>query len=119
MTTATCNGITIEYESFGEGEPLLLEMGLGGQLVAWPMDWVNLLVEQGFRVIRYDNRDVGLSSKTAASRPGFGRMVAAVVSRRFAKSAVPAQRHGRRRRRACSTAWRSSGPTSSACRWAG
>ena len=78
MTRATCNGIAIEYESFGEGEPLLLEMGLGGQLVAWPMDWVNLLVEQGFRVIRYDNRDVGLSSKTigegARVRPYGGRL---------------------------------------------
>jgi pimeloyl-ACP methyl ester carboxylesterase len=77
--------MSIEYESFGEGEPLLLEMGLGGQLVAWPMDWVNLLVEQGFRVIRYDNRDVGLSTKTAVRSPGFGRMLASVVSRRFAK----------------------------------
>jgi pimeloyl-ACP methyl ester carboxylesterase len=86
MTRATCNGIAIEYESFGEGEPLLLEMGLGGQLVAWPMDWVNLLVEQGFRVIRYDNRDVGLSSKTEGKAPGYGRMAAAFVSRRFAKS---------------------------------
>jgi pimeloyl-ACP methyl ester carboxylesterase len=86
MTRATCNGIAIEYESFGEGEPLLLEMGLGGQLVAWPMDWVNLLVEQGFRVIRYDNRDVGLSSKTAGKVPRYGRMAAAFVSRRFAKA---------------------------------
>jgi pimeloyl-ACP methyl ester carboxylesterase len=86
MTSATVNGINIEYEAFGEGEPLLLEMGLGGQLVAWPMDWVNLLVEQGFRVIRYDNRDVGLSSKTAGRLPGRARMVAAVVSRRFAKA---------------------------------
>ncbi len=85
MTRATSRGISIEYESFGEGEPLLLEMGLGGQLVAWPMDWVNLLVEQGFRVIRYDNRDVGLSTKTAGQSPGFGRMFASVVSRRFAK----------------------------------
>jgi pimeloyl-ACP methyl ester carboxylesterase len=85
MTSAKCNGITIEYESSGEGEPLLLEMGLGGQLVAWPMDWVNLLVEQGFRVIRYDNRDVGLSSKTEARPPRFGRMLAAALSRRFAK----------------------------------
>jgi pimeloyl-ACP methyl ester carboxylesterase len=86
MTRATCNGIAIEYESYGEGEPLLLEMGLGGQLVAWPMDWVNLLVEQGFRVIRYDNRDVGLSAKTSGKLPGYGRMAAAFVSRRFAKS---------------------------------
>jgi pimeloyl-ACP methyl ester carboxylesterase len=87
MTTATCKGISIEYESFGEGEPLLLEMGLGGQLVAWPLDWVNLLVEQGFRVIRYDNRDVGLSAKTSGEPPGFARTLAAVLSRRFAKSA--------------------------------
>jgi pimeloyl-ACP methyl ester carboxylesterase len=86
MTSATVNGISIEYETYGEGEPLLLEMGLGGQLVAWPMDWVNLLAEQGFRVIRYDNRDVGLSSKTARRSPGRGRMMAAVVSRRFAKA---------------------------------
>jgi pimeloyl-ACP methyl ester carboxylesterase len=86
MTSATCNGIKIEYESFGDGEPLLLEMGLGGQLVAWPMDWVNLLVEQGFRVIRYDNRDVGLSSKTAGRLPGLARITAAVISRRFARS---------------------------------
>src|SRR5262245_50565641 len=86
MASATCNGITIEYETYGDGEPLLLEMGLGGQLVAWPMDWVNLLVEQGFQVIRYDNRDVGLSSKTTAKSPGIGRVMAAIVSRRFAKA---------------------------------
>jgi pimeloyl-ACP methyl ester carboxylesterase len=86
MTSATVNGISIEYETYGEGQPLLLKMGLGGQLVAWPMDWVNLLVEQGFRVIRYDNRDVGLSSKTTRRSPGRGRMMAAVVSRRFAKA---------------------------------
>jgi pimeloyl-ACP methyl ester carboxylesterase len=86
MASATCNGINIEYETYGEGEPLLLKMGLGGQLVAWPMDWINLLVEQGFRVIRYDNRDVGLSTKTASTAPGLGRMMAAVVSHRFAKA---------------------------------
>jgi pimeloyl-ACP methyl ester carboxylesterase len=86
MASATGNGINIEYETYGDGEPLLLEMGLGGQLVAWPMDWVNLLVEHGFRVIRYDNRDVGLSSKTAGRLPGLGRTMAAVVSRRFARA---------------------------------
>ena len=99
MTRATCKGIAIEYESFGEGEPLLLEMGLGGQLVAWPMDWVNLLVEQGFRVIRYDNRDVGLSiedgGEGARVRPhGRRRRVAAIR-----QVVVPHQRHGRRCRR--------------------
>ena len=88
MTAATCNGITIEYESYGDGEPLLLAMGLGGQLVFWPMDWVNLLVAEGFRVIRYDNRDVGMSSKTPDEPPRFSRTLAAVTSRRFAKTAA-------------------------------
>lgn len=86
MTSAQCNGITIEYESYGDGEPLLLVMGLGGQLVAWPMDWVNLLVDQGFRVIRFDNRDIGLSTKMPDKPPSFGRVLASVFSRRFAKS---------------------------------
>jgi pimeloyl-ACP methyl ester carboxylesterase len=89
MTSAICNGITIEFEVHGEGEPLLLEMGLGGQLVAWPMDWVNQLVQQGFQVIRYDNRDIGLSSKTDGPPPKFGRSMASLLSRRLAKSRAP------------------------------
>ncbi|MBT9458150.1 MAG: alpha/beta hydrolase [Burkholderiaceae bacterium] len=57
------NGITLEVESFGPstGEPLLLIMGLGMQLLAWHEDFVQDLVATGFRVIRFDNRDVGLS----------------------------------------------------------
>jgi pimeloyl-ACP methyl ester carboxylesterase len=86
MTAAQCNGITIEYETYGEGEPLLLVMGLGGQLVAWPMDFVNRFVDLGFQVIRYDNRDVGLSSKMPGKPPSLLRTIAAVLSRRFAKS---------------------------------
>jgi pimeloyl-ACP methyl ester carboxylesterase len=87
MTSATCNGITIEYEVYGDGEPLLLVMGLGGQLVAWPMEWVNLLVEQGFRVIRFDNRDIGLSTHLSTKAPTLTRLVAANLSRRLAKPA--------------------------------
>jgi pimeloyl-ACP methyl ester carboxylesterase len=86
MTAAQCNGITIEYEVYGEGEPLLLVMGLGGQLVAWPMDWVQRFVDLGFRVIRFDNRDVGLSSKMKGKPPRILRVFAAAVSRRFAKA---------------------------------
>jgi pimeloyl-ACP methyl ester carboxylesterase len=86
MTAAQCNGITIEYEEYGEGEALLLVMGLGGQLVAWPMDWVNRFVDLGFRVIRFDNRDVGLSSKMPGKPPSLRRVIAAALSRRFAKS---------------------------------
>jgi pimeloyl-ACP methyl ester carboxylesterase len=57
------NGISIEVEDHGSprGEPLVLIMGLGMQLVAWHDDFVQQLVERGFRVIRFDNRDIGLS----------------------------------------------------------
>jgi pimeloyl-ACP methyl ester carboxylesterase len=57
------NGIEIEVESHGrdDGEPLLLVMGLGMQLIAWPDELVERLVRDGFRVIRFDNRDSGLS----------------------------------------------------------
>jgi pimeloyl-ACP methyl ester carboxylesterase len=59
----SANGIAIEVEDHGptNGEPLLLIMGLGMQLIAWPDDLVQRLVAAGFRVIRFDNRDVGLS----------------------------------------------------------
>ncbi|MDT9002228.1 alpha/beta fold hydrolase [Paucibacter sp. APW11] len=59
----SANGIRLEVEDHGpaSGEPLLLIMGLGMQLLAWHEDFVALLVRRGFRVIRYDNRDVGLS----------------------------------------------------------
>ena len=86
MTAATCNGITIEYEEYGSGEPLLLIMGLSGQLVAWPMDWVQRWVELGFRVIRFDNRDIGLSSKMPGEPPTIARIVRAAASRRLARS---------------------------------
>ncbi|MCF8207416.1 MAG: alpha/beta fold hydrolase [Methylotenera sp.] len=59
----SCNGVRLEVEVHGpdSGEPLLMIMGLGMQLVAWPDGLVEQLVARGFRVIRYDNRDVGLS----------------------------------------------------------
>ncbi len=62
MPAVDVNGITIEYERQGSGEPLLLIMGLGAQLTAWPDEMVDGLVERGFEVIRFDNRDIGLSS---------------------------------------------------------
>src|ERR1700741_1902702 len=61
----SANGISIEVEDHGPpgGEPLLLVMGLGMQLVAWHEDFVAGLVARGFRVIRFDNRDIGLSQR--------------------------------------------------------
>ncbi len=65
MPQASANGITIEYESFGsDSDPaLLLIMGLGMQLVAWPEPFCGDLASRGFHVIRYDNRDTGFSTK--------------------------------------------------------
>ena len=65
MPQVTANGITLEYESFGSAKnpPLLLIMGLGAQLTRWPVPFCEKLVAHGFRVIRFDNRDVGLSTK--------------------------------------------------------
>jgi proline iminopeptidase len=65
MPSVVANGITLEYESLGdEGAPvMLLIMGLGMQLVSWPDPFCQLLVQRGFRVVRFDNRDCGLSQK--------------------------------------------------------
>ena len=61
----SANGIALEVEDHGpaNGEPLLLVMGLGMQLVAWHPDFVAMLVARGYRVIRFDNRDIGLSQR--------------------------------------------------------
>ncbi len=65
MAKLSANGIEIEYETFGpeNGRPLLLIMGLGGQLLMWDDEFVERLAARGHRVVRYDNRDVGLSTK--------------------------------------------------------
>jgi pimeloyl-ACP methyl ester carboxylesterase len=56
------NGITLEVEDTGgTGTPVLLIMGLGMQLTAWPPAMVQGLADAGYRVIRFDNRDIGLS----------------------------------------------------------
>jgi pimeloyl-ACP methyl ester carboxylesterase len=67
--TASANGITIAYETIGDNgaPPLLLVMGLGMQLVAWDDELCRLLADRGFLVIRFDNRDVGLSTKFAGA----------------------------------------------------
>lgn len=88
MTAAQVNGITLEYDVHGDegGEPLLLVMGLGGQLTAWPLEFVERLVAQGFRVIRFDNRDIGLSTIMPAPPPTKREVLLSLVSRRLAKS---------------------------------
>lgn len=65
MPRTQANGIEIEFETFGDPDDpaLLMVMGLGAQMVAWDEDFCHGLVDRGFHVIRFDNRDVGLSSK--------------------------------------------------------
>jgi pimeloyl-ACP methyl ester carboxylesterase len=72
MTAVQANGITIEYEEFGppDAPMILLIMGLGMQLVAWPNSFCEGLAARGFRVVRFDNRDAGLSSRM----PSAGRL---------------------------------------------
>lgn len=75
---ATANGISITYEDKGprDAPVILLVMGLGGQLTLWPDEFVDALNERGFRTIRYDNRDVGLSTRfDAAGVPNIKWMV--------------------------------------------
>ncbi len=64
MPAIRANGIDLFYEDFGDpAQPLvLLIMGLGAQLIFWPDAMVERLVARGFRVVRYDNRDVGQST---------------------------------------------------------
>jgi pimeloyl-ACP methyl ester carboxylesterase len=61
----SANGVALEVEDHGSpsDEPLLLIMGLGMQLLGWPDGFVARLVSRGFRVIRFDNRDIGLSQR--------------------------------------------------------
>jgi len=65
MARATANGIQIEYETFGNpsGRPLLLIIGLGAQMIHWDDDLCQDLAKRGHYIIRFDNRDVGLSTK--------------------------------------------------------
>jgi len=59
------NGIDIEVETFGDktNPTIIFVMGFGAQLINWPQEMMDALVERGFHVVRFDNRDVGLSQK--------------------------------------------------------
>jgi len=65
MPSAAVNGLTLDYESFGDpaAPAMLLIMGLGMPGVAWPDEFVEALATAGFRAIRFDNRDCGHSTK--------------------------------------------------------
>ena len=66
---APANGIELCYQEMGdpEGEPLLLVMGLATQMIAWDEEFCRMLADRGFRVVRFDNRDIGRSTKIRAA----------------------------------------------------
>lgn len=65
MPDVIANGISLHYESIGRvsDPPIVLVMGLAVQMILWPDDFCKMLANKGFRVIRFDNRDVGLSTQ--------------------------------------------------------
>jgi pimeloyl-ACP methyl ester carboxylesterase len=75
--------VELVYETIGDpsDEPLLLVMGLGMQLIHWDRELCELFAERGFHVIRFDNRDAGLSTKIQAPVPNVMRLMAGVPAR--------------------------------------
>ncbi len=67
---ARANGIDLCYEIFGDAgaEPMMLIMGLGAQMIHWDDEFCRQLAARGFRVIRFDNRDIGKSSHLSGGK---------------------------------------------------
>lgn len=84
------NGIELVYDTFGEAAdpPVLLIMGLGAQLLSWHEDFCARLAGRGFYVIRYDNRDVGLSTKMGGT-PDVLAMLQAYLVRQLPEVEAP------------------------------
>lgn len=81
MAEVKANGITITYDTFGSDKApaVLLIMGLGAQMTRWRPEFCEQLAARGFRVIRFDNRDAGLSTHLVdAGVPDMAAIVAAL-----------------------------------------
>ncbi|EYT81335.1 alpha/beta fold hydrolase [Streptomyces andamanensis] len=76
------SGVSLAYETFGDpgDPPVLLVMGFGAQMLAWHEDFCRALADRGRHVIRYDNRDCGLSTKFEEHPVDMGEFIAAVSS---------------------------------------
>ena len=80
LAFAQPNGVNIAYDTFGDpsSKPLLLIMGLGWQMIFWDDDFCSRLASKGYRVIRFDNRDIGLSQRfDEAGIPDIGALISA------------------------------------------
>jgi pimeloyl-ACP methyl ester carboxylesterase len=73
IAPANADGIELAYDTIGDpdGPSLLLVMGLGAQLIVWDDEFCAALADRGFHVIRFDNRDVGLSTKVESDQMQF------------------------------------------------
>jgi pimeloyl-ACP methyl ester carboxylesterase len=83
MPSAKANGIEIAYDSFGTpADPaLLLIRGFAGQMLGWHEDFCGRIAREGYFVVRFDNRDVGLSTKfDAVGAPDMGKLAVALQS---------------------------------------
>jgi pimeloyl-ACP methyl ester carboxylesterase len=112
---ARCGDVELFYEDLGDVDapPVLLIMGVGAQLPTWPDGFCELLLGRGLRVIRFDHRDTGLSTKMHGQRAA-GPVLAHVGRYLIGRpSSVPRMRAG------CSNTSRSTARTSSGPRWAG
>ncbi len=71
-------GLNLCFQTHGDSsnEPLLLVMGFTAQMISWPMGMIEALVDRGFFVVAYDNRDVGLSDKSAGDMPDAAALMA-------------------------------------------
>src|ERR1700758_4473465 len=71
MPIVAANGIDLCYDEVGDAKApvILLIMGLGTQMIAWPDAFCFALAQRGFRVVRFDNRDIGLSTKIENAAP--------------------------------------------------
>ena len=82
MPSIRSNGITLEYDTFGDSShpAMVLIMGLATQMIAWQPQFCRALAKRGFHVIRFDNRDVGLSTKLADPPPS---LIASALKQRL------------------------------------
>lgn len=81
---AMANGMRLCYETFGErtDPPLVLVMGLATQMIVWDHEFCSMLAARGFHVVRFDNRDVGLSTKLLHARtPSLAELMLAQATR--------------------------------------
>lgn len=85
MNMAKSNGIELAYDCFGKADdaPLLLIAGLGTQMIRWTSAFCEDLADKGYRVIRFDNRDVGRSTHfNQCGTPDFGVLAQALMAGR-------------------------------------